>query len=831
MRASLNWLKQYVEIPMAPEELASKLTMVGLEVESIERLGEKFDKFVIGRVVDVVKHPKADKLTVCTVNTGEKELRVVCGAPNVAAGQTVIIGLVGAVVPRNQHDPEGKPFTLTEAKIRGIESFGMICSAYEMDLGDDKDGIMVLKDEKAIPGIPLAKYFGIDDIAFEVGITPNRPDAMSHIGIAREVASLQGMRLRLPSIKLEEGTRTATEAATIVIEDKENCPRYTARVVTGVKVGESPAWLRKLLEAIGVRPVNNVVDITNYVLMEIGHPIHAFDYDKLAGHTIIVRRAVEGEFFVTLDHKVRKLKSDTLMICDGRGPVAMAGVMGGENSEISDSTINVLIESAYFNPRNIRKSSKHFGLSTDASQRFERGADPNITEWAANRTAMLVQEICGGNILKGAIDIYPDKINPRIIEVRIDRANSILGTLLNAETINDLLKTIEVIPLTNVAAGEHKLRFQIPTFRPDLEREIDLIEEIARIYGYDNIETKVRASISLPEKKPEVMLTDSMRQWLVGRGFNEVVTNSMQPKPSFEETFSIAKFEFAPGDTKPSPMGSVLVEVPVEVANPISKDMSMLRTWISTSLLQIVRNNIFHGIRDIRIFEIGKAYFRNKDSNPRILTAYREENRLAVMMSGLTVQKNWSAPQGRETDLYDLKGELEALFQKNSLDKFKFIPYTTGNALTDLGLLVVINGATKGCLGKVKPDMLKSYEIEQDVFFAEIILDGIAQPADRKFEALPVFPSVLRDLALVVDESVPVEQLIGTLHRAGGELIAAVELFDIYRGNQIGQGKKSCAFALQFQSRDKTLTQEEIDAVMKRLIGQVASQFQAIVRM
>ncbi|MBI3193844.1 MAG: phenylalanine--tRNA ligase subunit beta, partial [Ignavibacteriae bacterium] len=404
MKVSLKWLQEYVNINITPEELAHKLTMVGLEIEDIEHLGAKYKKFVVGKVLETSKHPNANKLTICKVDVGNEVLQIVCGAPNVAPEQIVAVGLSGAVVPHNQHDPDGKPFTLSNVILRGVESFGMICSAYELALGDDKDGIMVF-DSEAKAGTSLAEFLGQDDIVFEVGITPNRADALSHIGIAREVAALLDSNVTYPEINLKESTKKTSEAASIIIEDGENCPRYSGRVLFNVRVVESPTWLQNRLTAIGIRPVNNVVDVTNYVLMEYGYPLHAFDYDTLTGHKIVVKCAKEGEKFTTLDHKERTLKSDTLMICDGEKNIAVAGVMGGENTEITEATKNVLLESAYFKPRSVRRTAKYLSISSDASQRFERGANPNITTVAIDRAAQLIQNLCGAEVLQGVLDV------------------------------------------------------------------------------------------------------------------------------------------------------------------------------------------------------------------------------------------------------------------------------------------------------------------------------------------------------------------------------------------------------------------------------------------
>lgn len=596
MRISLQWLKKYVDIELSTEELARRLTMVGLEVESAECLGDKYKGFIVGRVNEVVKHPNADKLTVCKVDAGREVIQVVCGAPNVAPGQKVAVGVVGAEVPHDQHDPAGKPFRLSQAKIRGVDSFGMICSGFELGLGEDKAGILIL-ESSATPGTPLSEYLGLDDTVLDIGITPNRPDAMNHIGIAREIAAMTGKKLRLQGFKLTESKKKTKDFASARVMDATACPRYTVRVLINVNIGPSPEWMQNLLQAVGIRPVNNVVDVTNYVLMECGHPLHAFDYDKISGHEIVVKCASLGQSFTTLDHKERKLRGDTLMICDSDGPLAVAGVMGGTNSEISESTSNVLIESAYFEPRSVRRTSKYLGISTDASQRFERGADPNATRWAADRAASLMQQLCGGEVLGNPIDVYPKKISPRKISLRVKKTNEILGTTLRPARISALLHRLGIDDITSAGKKRVKddLQFLVPTSRPDLEREIDLVEEVARTYGYDNIRIETRTSLEYSIHAPVPDSQDVLREWLIGRGFREIVTNSMEHEW----------------------MASVESDKAVAVANPISKDMGFLRTSLIPSALGVVRNNVFQGAKNLRLFDsveytLGPSWGKNR---------------------------------------------------------------------------------------------------------------------------------------------------------------------------------------------------------------------------
>ncbi len=801
MKISFSWLKEYIDISLSPEVLGEKLTMVGLEVENIERLGSKYDGFVVGEVIDMQKHPKADKLSICKVNTGNEVIQIVCGAPNVSAGQKVPVGLVGAIVPRNQHDPDGKPFTLTHVKLRGEDSYGMICSSYELDLGEDHDGIMVL-DSKAKAGDSLSGYLGLNDTVLEIGITPNRPDAMSHIGIAREVGAILKKKLKLPAVKLKESKKGIKKFASVTVEGSNDCPRYTARVILGITVAPSPQWLQERLSAIGVRPVNNVVDVTNYVLMECGHPLHAFDYDTLNENSIIVKHAKAGEQFTTLDHKVRILSDDTLMICDGNRAVAIAGVMGGADTEISGTTRNILIESAYFSPQSIRRASKRFGLSTEASQRFERGADPEITVWAVNRAAAMIQEIAGGEVLGGCIDVYPEKIKKKNISLRPEKVCEILGININRKEIPLLLKRLDFTVTASSKKNSSSFSVTVPTFRPDIEREIDLIEEVTRMHGYDNIPAQNKATVHFSESAPAIELEDRLRSMLIGSGMNEIVANSMQQK-------DIAL------------LGSSDI---VEIINPISNDMAAMRTSLVPGLLSILRNNFFHQSTDLRLFEIGKVFFFRNGS-------YIEKSRVIMVISGNSNILSWDQ-KPRQVDIFDMKGEVEALLRKISLDKIKFIPYPTTNALTESGINVELQGERIGFLGLLRSDLSAKFEIDREVYFAELEIDSLSKIGTvvKKFKELPKYPSVARDIALIVDQSVAAGDIEKEIYDAGSLLLRSVRLFDLYAGDQIGEGKKSCAFALHFLSEDHTLVQDEIDNVMQNIIDRLAKKFNASIR-
>jgi phenylalanyl-tRNA synthetase beta chain len=805
MRISLQWLKEFVRFSGSPAKLADELSMLGLEVAAVEDQAETFDKFVVGEIVQKRKHPNADRLSVCTVNVGTKEsIDIVCGAPNVDTGLKVAVALPGATIPHDQHDPEGKPFVLEAATVRGVRSEGMICSSYELGIGMDVDGVLVL-DRKAKPGTPLSAHLGYSDVLFEIEVTANRGDWLSHLGVAREIAALKKTKLRLPRIALKERRSSIRDAVSIQIQEKTKCKRYSARLLTDVKIGASPEWLKRRLTSVGMRPINNVVDVTNYVMLEFGQPLHAFDYDKLAQRRIVVRCARSGERFTTLDGKDRELRSDTLMICDGNKPIAIGGIMGGANSEINESTTTILLESAHFDPHSIRRTSKHLKLSTDASQRFERLCDIEMTVRALNRAAQLLSEIADASIARGIIDVYPAKHRNKSIVLRVNRCNQILGTDLQKKVMRSLL---ERLGFTCTDRAGDSLRVTVPSFRGDVTEEIDFVEEVARLYGYNNIETKFRSSIYLPEVASQNDFTGGLRNYLVGAGFHEIVTNSMQ-------------------ETETAALGN---SNHISVLNPVSVDMSALRTNLLTSGIEAVSRNLNKGQKDLRLFEIGKAYSRNVAGKPG-LGDFREEERLFLALTGSSVPLTWDATP-RSVDIYDLKGEIESLARKIFLDKVRFIYYSTTKTLTDETILVEINETYAGYLGRVNRRILNLFDVKQDVYVSELSLGILAKGhiGIKQYQAVQRFPSVIRDLAFVVDDKLEVEKLVEVIEENSFGMVGRIDLFDVYVGDRIGKGKKSCAFTLEFVSREKTLTDKEVDVVVAKIVSGAEARLGARLR-
>ena len=798
-----NWLKRYTSYSLMPTDLAEKLTMLGLEFESIERLDTRFTGFVVGEVLTCEKHPQADRLSICKVNVGRATLTIVCGASNVAAGQKVIVGLPGATIPGGDHLEAGASQPLKRTAIRGVESEGMICSEHELDLGKDQEGILVLSGD-ASPGQSVASYFGLDDTAYAVEITPNRPDWLSHIGVAREIAVLTERGAKLPAVHVREGKERITKYLAVKVLDSKNCPRFAARMIRGVKIGPSPLWLQNALRNVGLRPRNNVVDVTNFVMYECGEPMHAFDYASIHGATIIVRPAKAGTVLTTLDGISRQIPEGAMLVCDADREVSVAGVMGGENSEITDATVDIVLEAAYWNPSSIRKTAKTLGISTDASQRFERGTDPAVIRYALDRAASMLVELTGGTLLRGCIDVYPRKIRERKVALRVERVNAILGTSLKKA---EIVRSLGLLGFRLDPAKRNELRFYVPTYRVDIDREIDLIEEVARVYGYDKIEERTSGSFPGVDTESDFKIRDSLRDAIIGRGFQEAVTNSMLPE-------------------KESGMAGI---DPVNILNPQNQDMSTLRTSLIPGLLSTVARNQNVGNPHLRLFEIGHVFRVTKGEQKALIENFLEEEKVCLLLTGEVSPIHWSG-SSRVCDLFDIKGEVEDLLTKFALDKSRFISYSTSNGLTDDTLTIEIQGSYAGYLGQVRKEILKRYEIERPVFVAELQVERFKAAGSRTFNPLPRYPKVRRDVAFIVDEGIPAEHLERTILETESELLTSAMLFDVYTGNPLPHGKKSVAFALEVMSPHKTLTDAEIEDVVGRVVARVERTHGATLR-
>ncbi|MBC8044557.1 MAG: phenylalanine--tRNA ligase subunit beta [Rhizobacter sp.] len=810
MKISLNWLKEFLpNLPWGFETVITRLTELGIEVEGTQHLGSNFTKVVVGRVLAVEKHPNADKLSICKVDVGtaaEGSLQIVCGAPNVAAGQTVAVALVGATLSMKS----GETLTIKKSKIRGTESQGMICAEDELGLSDNHDGIMIL-DDALPPGEPLEKFIPRDTV-LEISITPNRPDVLSHLGVARELAAAGNSNLVLPNAP---PISFASQSQRIGIKDTEGCPCYTAVVIEGVRIEASPAWLQQKLKAVGLRPINNVADITNYVLHTIGRPLHAFDINKLSGEKIIVRSDV-NEKFTTLDGKERQIKDGMVMICDAEKPVAIGGVMGGLDSQITAQTTRVLLESAIFDPASIRKASKTLGLSTDASYRFERGVDADAVQFGAELAAKLIIEIAGGVITEAAI-VRPKPFTPKQVTLRPAKATALLGQDIAVEK---MISILESIGFGVAARSDQQITFTVPSYRVDVDAEVDLIEEIIRVYGYNNISIAQKlASKYGDQKDSELLSIETIREASIGFGFKELLTNSMMPK---------AQADF-------------FSEKVVETLNPLSEEMQAMRPRLLPSLLKVVAHNLNHGNRDLRLFEVGSVF--EADAEGTYFSGYREREMLGLVITGNRFPESWGF-KSEATDFFDLKGVVEMLLQKlGLLEKLRFIVYNQNalrleiaagvNADANLQPIGQPNMQPAGELMIVSADVLRAFGIEQKVFAAELDLTAIraiiAQLDSRRQYLKPAkVPAVRRDLAFLVAKSVRSVDLVSEIS-ATDSLIESVEIFDVYEGQQDAE-RRSLAFALKLQSYGQTLTDAEIAAVMAKVAARIGSKFGAELR-
>ncbi len=799
MKISLSWIKEFVDLSkISTEEIVSQLTMSGLEVEDVVDQSSLYNNFIVGFVKETEKHPNADKLTVCKVFDGKDDLQVICGAANVKAGQKIVFAPIGTQIPNGN-------FVIKKAKIRGVESNGMICAEDELLLSDDHSGIMVL-DDNFEAGKPITETLNLNDVILEIAITPNRPDALSHIGVARDLAALFDRDLILPEIKADETSEDVNRLASVVIEDEVNCPRYIAKVVKDVQIKESPKWLKDRLEKIGLRPRNNIVDITNLVLHECGQPLHAFDLDKLNDNKIVVKSTKTESTFTTLDSKERKLPLNTLMICDGSREVAIAGVMGGENSEITETTKNILIESAFFHPSSIRKTSKTLGLSTDASYRFERGTDPNITKYAAERCAQLVSELADGKIANGIIDVYPSVITPREIQLRFSRTTKILGYEVAPQKIKNILSRLG---LAIKVLDEDKLLVSVPTFRPDIEREIDLIEEIARINGYDNIPTVSKINITLEKKTDETDIDEKIRQTATALGFFEMINNPLQSENEAK-----------------------LTGKPIKIANPLSADMECLRTSLITGALITISKNIRQGVRDLKLFEIGNSFKRISDEEIRNFSDFTERQNLLLIISGKEEIKGWNT-QEKDSDFYLLKGLIDSFLSKISLDNVLIDSYySTVNEIYAYHLTKSFKETELGRGGKLNDEVLKQFDINQDVYCFEFDLSALkAVRSNPNTYIDPLkYPKIIRDFAFILDKSVKYLDVKEFIKKKSSQLLKAVSVFDVFESDSLGADRKSLAFTLEYYDESRTLTEDEVEKDFNNLIALVTKEFNAQLR-
>ncbi|PID26779.1 MAG: phenylalanine--tRNA ligase subunit beta [Candidatus Cloacimonadota bacterium] len=793
MKISLNWLKDYVDFKSDTEKIVNKLTFLGFEIEKVEKIENNFDKIYVGKVLSKEKHPDAEKLSVCKVDVGEGDpLQIVCGAPNVAEGQTVPVATKGAVLG---------DLKIKNSKLRGVKSMGMICAEDELGIGEDHSGIMVL-DDKYEAGTPFKELYGYEDTVLEADITSNRPDMFGYFGFGREFSVFEDTTLKKPEVLIKNEIDDISKYLEVVVEDTKACPRYSARVIKNVKVAPSPKWLQERLLAVGLRPINNVVDITNYVMMETGHPLHAFDLANLEGAKIVVKKGVSQKKFTTLDGDEYTINDDTLMINDAVKPVAIAGVMGGENSGVTSETKDVALEVAYFNFVDIRHATRDLNLSTDSAKRFERGVDPNSSLYVINRAASLIEEICCGEVIKDVIDIYPNKIDPVTIDLRVDRTNKILGFVLTQEVIKF---SLELIDFTVKVVDDNTLSVVVPTFRPDVKKEIDLIEEVVRVYGYEKIPETTRSEfdldISIDNKDSFI---DSLKNDFIKLGAYETCSRTMQE----------AKYN------KPFMKNWVVLE------HPLNEELNSLRTSVLSSLLQCASRNLRYRNDHLVIFESGAIFEKSEDS-------IFETESLSLLIGGKRVQQSWNQEEVM-FDFYDIKGYFEAIADLRSL---KNLEYKPNEGLTyfdrDQSLLVFSGKVHIATLGKISDDVAETFEIETPVYGLDIYVDKLRDvEKDISIELQPVskFPKVKKDISLLLDESMSCIEVMEVIKKYGGKKLRNIDVVDFYQGDQVENGKKSYTFRMVFQSDDSTLKEKEIDKMFNKVINGIKKEINSELR-
>lgn len=821
MNISYNWLKDYINTPLTPDELAAALTSIGLEtgsVEEVESIRGGLRGLVIGKVLTCVEHPDSDHLHITTVDLGDGEAtQIVCGAPNVAAGQTVVVATVGTTL----YDGD-KEFKIKKSKIRGVESFGMICAEDEIGVGQSHDGIIVIKDDVK-PGTPAAEYFGLtSDYVLEVDLTPNRIDAASHYGVARDLAAwasqhAEALPLNRPSVDAFKIDR-ADGAVSVEVDNYEACPRYSGVTIRGIKVTESPKWLQDRLKAIGLRPINSVVDITNYILHAIGQPLHCFDLAKIDGEKVVVRNCAEGTPFVTLDGVEHKLSAADLMICSASKPMCIAGVFGGLDSGVTEATTDIFIESAYFNPTSVRKTARRQGLQTDASFRYERGTDPNITMYALKLAALMVKELAGGEICGEPVDIYPSPVAPSDVTLSYDYARGLIGKDIPNETIDAIMRSLE-IEIVSTDGKEAQLR--VPTYRVDVQRPCDVVEDVLRIYGYNNVEmdTTVHSSLSFQSAADvDNALRDLISEQLTACGFNEIMNNSLSAERYY------ADCQAFPADNC------------VRLLNPLSNDLSVMRQTLLFGGLESMAYNVNRRSSDLMMYEFGNVYFFNPQAEStaeKPLAPYREAARLGIWLTGNVRAAGWLRPAEAAT-VYDLRAVVGNIFARLGISD-KEIKIAQGECPVFSASLRIDSrsGKTIGNLGIVSKALLKAFDLKQDVFFAELDWAELVKMASRHkvtYAPLPKTMAVKRDLALLVDKSVTLQQIENVVRESERKLLRDVSLFDVYEGDKLPAGKKSYAINITLQDDERTLNDKQIDAVMNKIINNLRQKTGAELR-
>ena len=802
MKISYNWLKDYLDFEQTPDEVADILTLTGLEVEEVYKSGSDLTGVVVGKVLTSEKHPNADKLSICTVNTGSETVQIICGAPNVAAGQTVAVATVGSTLPLIL--PDGSNLVIRKSKIRGEISEGMICAEDELGIGENHSGIMVLGDHLTA-GTPISKVLDNSvDYVFEIGLTPNRPDASCHLGVARDLAAVINQTLKKPYHSVQSDTIADLDEISVSIVDTDKCHRYVGILIRNVFVKDSPDWLQKRLRNIGLRPVNNIVDATNFVLHEMGQPLHAFDFDLIQSKQIVVQSFNHEITFRTLDKQDRKIPAGSLFICDENKPLALAGIMGGLNSEISTETRNVFLESAYFEPISVRKTSKAISLQTDSSYRFERGIDPNITYAAAKRCAEMIADLAGGTIESGHLDVHPVKTEPKQVQLRLQRLNKIIGMEFTANQAVSILKSLEFDVKKN---GGDIIDCVVPTFRPDVTTEIDLIEEVARIFDYNKIPNPDYIKFSRPEALSfRENFQERVRQIVVNLGYQEIYANSLLAQ-HVAELFANQ-------------------EDLVSTQNPLSVDTAVMRPSLAPGFIRAAAFNFNRDADGVAFFEIGNVF--KKSENGTYHKGIKEETNLLLGCGGKSRIESWNQ-KSAQFSVFDVKGSINQLLKDLKIDQKITMVNESDNKLTYyagndiIGELMVLPGNQK-----------KVFDTNVELFCAEISLTKIQILAEEvealKYHPVPKFPGVDFDLAIVVNQQVDAGDLILLIRQTSGQLLKNIHVFDLFEGKSIGDGKKSIAFRLKFIDESKTLTIRDVDSIISRIVKRLEKSFEATLR-
>ena len=821
MNISYNWLKDYLDFDLSPEQVAAALTSIGLEtggIEEVESVRGGLRGIVIGKVLTCEEHPNSDHLHITTVDLGNGEpTQIVCGAPNVAAGQTVVVATVGTTL----YDGD-KEFQIKRSKIRGVESFGMICAEDEIGIGHSHDGIIVINEEVA-PGTPAAQYYNLSsDYVLEVDLTPNRIDAASHYGVARDLCAWMAQNAQASPLKRKSvddfKINRPDGAIAVEVMNPEACPRYSGLTIRNIKVAESPQWLKDRLTAIGQRPINNIVDITNYILHSVGQPLHAFDVDKIKGGKVVVRTCNEGTVFTTLDGVERKLDARDLMICNAEEPMCMAGVFGGLDSGVTEQTTSIFLESAYFNPTSVRKTARRHGLNTDSSFRFERGTDPNATVYVLKLAALMVKKLAGGEICGEEIDLYPEPINPFPVTLAYDKLNALVGKEIAPETVDSILRSLEI---EIAARRDGEIDLLVPTYRVDVQRPCDVIEDVLRIYGYNNIEisSSLRSSLSFKTLTDSANdLRELISQQLTAMGFNEIMNNSLSAESYYEglETFPAANC--------------------VKLLNALSNDLCVMRQSLLFGGLESASHNINRKSSDLMMYEFGNVYRFNPEaqSTPEApLAPYSEYSHLALWLTGNMRTGNWARPAEAAT-IYDLKAIVDNIIARLGISP-RELQFTTGKSEIYAASINIAtrSGKALGEMGIVSKAMLKKFDIRQEVFHAELDWEALVRLALKKkvtYTPLPKTMAVKRDLALLIDNNVTMEQIEAVVRESERRLLKGVTLFDVYEGKNLPEGKKSYAIAITIQDDEKTLQDKQIEAVMSKIVTNLEKRLGATLR-